>query len=453
VRRPSLERLLHGGRAPKVTALLGAALVVLLPARAQEVLTLERALALAAERSLPAEAAVLDLEAARRRTDEVRAAYWPSAHLEGGRVNLDNDPAFRFGPLFFPAGDQVYWKYDLSLRYLLYDGGRRRTALKAGTLSEEAVSLSGAAEVRRLQAEVAARYVAVLALRQRQEVVELRRKALLDHLRTVKDLFEQGFVARNDLLRTEVALRAVEDQASSLRAAERSALEELVRALGLPPETPVTLPSSLDPLPSLPWDEPALAARAEAQNESVKALQARLAALNQSVALARKEYAPLVLAEAGHGYEQNRYMAHPHVNRLFVGLSWELFDGGKRAARISAASAEARKAERELLEARRQARTAALSAYRDFEEALRQTATARLDVEASQENLRIVEDQYREGLAKSTDVLDAEALLAESRFREVQTHYDAYARQAAVLAAAGEDLVRFYAASSPSKES
>ncbi|MGC8763894.1 MAG: TolC family protein [Acidobacteriota bacterium] len=453
MRRSSLERLLHGGRPLTVAPLLGAALLAVLPVRGEEVLTLERALALAAERSLPAETAALDLEAARGRTDEVRSAYWPVARLEGGRVNLDNDPAFRFGPVTFPAGDQVYWKYDLRLQYVLYDGGRRGTALKAGRLAEEAVTRSGAAAVRRLQAEVAARYVSVLALRRRQEVVELRRKALLDHLRTVKDLFEQGFVARNDLLRTEVALRAVEDQASSLQAAERSALEELVRSLGLPPETPVTLPASLDPPPSLPWDEETLAARAEAQNESVKALQARLEALNQSAVLARKEYAPVLLAEAGHGYEQNRYMAHPHVNRLFVGLSWDLFDGGKRAARVASATAEARKAERELLEARRQARTAALAAYRDFQEALRQTATARLDVEASLENLRIVEDQYREGLSRSTDVLDAEALLAESRFREVQTHYDAYARQAAVLAAAGEDLVRFYATPSPNKES
>ncbi len=436
----------------RAAALLGMAPLAFLPAKAQEVLTLERALALAAERSLPAETALLDREMARGRTDEARAAYRPSARLEGGRVNLDNDPAFRFGPVSFPAGDQVYWKYDLSLRYVLFDGGRRKTALQAGTLSEEAVALSGSAAVRRLQAEVAARYVAVLALRGRQGVVDLRHTALEDHLRTVKDLFEQGMVARNDLLRTEVALRAVEDQASSLRAAERSALEELVRSLGLPPETPVALPPSLDPPPSLPWDEKALAARAETQNESVKALQARLEALKEGVALARKEYAPLLLAEAGHGYEQNRYMLYPHVNRLFVGLSWDLFDGGRRAARVSEASAEARKAERELLEARRKARTAALSAYRDFQEALKQAATARLDVEASLENLRIVEDQYREGLARSTDVLDAEALLAESRFREVQTHYDAYARQAAVLAAAGEDLVRFYARSIPSKE-
>ena len=63
---------------------------------------------------------------------------------------------------------------------------------------------------------------------------------------------------------------------------------------------------------------------------------------------------------------------------------------------------------------------------------------------ASEENLRIIEDQYKEGLARTTDVLDAESVLAESRWRVVQMHYRAYARQAGLLAAMGEDLPSFY---------
>ena len=93
-------------------------------------------------------------------------------------------------------------------------------------------------------------------------------------------------------------------------------------------------------------------------------------------------------------------------------------------------------------------------ALRDYDEAQREVETARANVAASEENLRIIQDQYKEGLARTTDVLDAESVLAESRYGVVRMHYEAYARQAVLLAAMGEDLAAFYEAGSgtPAKE-
>ncbi|MEW5765114.1 MAG: TolC family protein [Acidobacteriota bacterium] len=416
-----------------------------LPAAGQEILTLDRALEIAARNSLAAEASSLDSAAAREETATARALYFPEVVLEGGHVNLDNDPAFRFGPVTFPAGDQVYWKYDLSVRQVLWDGGRRREAVAAGRAGESAAARGGAEAVRRLQAEVVARYAGALIFKAQGEVADQRREALEDHLRTVRDLFEQGVVARNDLLRTEVALRSVEDQRRSLASAYATAVEELNRALGLDPATPQTLPGALGPAPLVPWGEAEIRARAVQGNDGLKALDAKIAALEAALSLREKDYAPVLLAEAGHGYEQNRYMAYPHVNRLFVGLSWNVYDGGARAARVRQARAQVDKARRERVEAGREVENAAARAFREFADALRELDTARLNVEASLENLRIVQDQYREGMARSTDVLDAESLLAESRFQAARTHYHAYARQAALLAALGEDLRRFFA--------
>lgn len=75
------------------------------PAAAQEFLSLDRALDLASRNSFAAEASALDSSAAREETAAARALYFPEVVVEGGHVNLDNDPAFRFGPVIFPAGD------------------------------------------------------------------------------------------------------------------------------------------------------------------------------------------------------------------------------------------------------------------------------------------------------------------------------------------------------------
>jgi outer membrane protein TolC len=99
---------------------------------------------------------------------------------------------------------------------------------------------------------------------------------------------------------------------------------------------------------------------------------------------------------------------------------------------------------RELREARFQAADAGAAAWRDFQEALAELVTAQADVAASQENLRIVTDQYQQAYAKSADVLDAEAVLAESRSSLSDRLCRAYTHQAELLALLGEDLEAFY---------
>jgi outer membrane protein TolC len=76
-------------------------------------------------------------------------------------------------------------------------------------------------------------------------------------------------------------------------------------------------------------------------------------------------------------------------------------------------------------------------------------ATAQANVAAAQENLRIVTDQYQQAYAKSADVLDAETVLAESRFSLADCLCGAYTRQAGLLAVLGEDPEAFYANHEP----
>lgn len=429
----------------RVRLLVGAFVLIALPApRAQEVLTLEKALGLSAQRSMAADVGRLDTLTARLKTDQVEANWYPSFDLQAAHVNLDNAPFFVADSVVFPSGEKVFWEYKLSAREVLWDGGRRSWAMKASRSREAAVSLAGGDAVRRTQAEVVGRYVALLTLKEQQEVAAMRKRALEDHLRVVQDLFQQGVVARNDLLRTEVTLRSVEDQASSLESSWTTALEALNKAIGLDPRTPCALPGKLPPQPPLPWDDETCRSRALENNEGLRALAAKVKGLEETVTLAQRDFYPTLIAEASASYTQNRYLLYPYVNSLFVGVAFNFYDGGAKSAKVRQARADVDRARRELLEARRGVEVAAGQQLRDFQEALRETGTARANVGASLENLRIIEDQYKEGLARTIDVLDAESVLAESRFAEAQTYYQAYAKQAALLAAMGEDLERFY---------
>lgn len=431
---------------------------------AGEPLTLSQALREAGRTSLPAVSAGFSTEAAQAEEARARAAWWPEIQLQGGYRLLGGQPAllsqpialgslqigpFQTPPLVvapqaFPMEETRSWRYRLSVQTVLWDFGRRSRAQDAAAAGTEATRLRGESERRRAEAEAAARYLALMDLKAQRRVADQRRAALENHRAAVQALFEHGVVARNDLLRTEVALRRVIDGQQALRAAEASAGEALNVALGRPADAALQLPDALPPPPLLPWDEVQCRARASAANEGVRALEARVRALVQQSGALRSDRLPIVMAEASHAYAQNRYLVDDRENALFLGLSWKVFDGGARAAKVRRSEAEAALARRELLEARRQAETAAAVALRAFHQALREAETAEANTRAAEENLRIVGDQYGEGLMRTTDVLDAEAILAESRSAQAERRSRAFAQQAALLALLGEDLPAFY---------
>jgi len=434
---------------------LGLWILAARPAGAQETLTLERALRITADHSMEADLGRLDLVSAKLGTDQAESLYYPRLDLSAAHINLNNAPYFVAGPVIFPSAEKAYWQYGITVSEVLWDGGRRSWAMKVSRARERAAAFSGSDSVRKAQAQVAGRYVALLTLVAQEDVVAMRKKAIEDHLRIVQDLFQQGVVARNELLRTEVALRSVGDQASSLQAARATALEALNKAMGLSPKTNSVLPHRLPPPPVIAWDDETCLRRALDSNDGLKALAAKAQALQDVVTLGERDFYPALVAEYSHSYTQNRYLLYPYVNSLFVGLSFNVFDGGAKTAKVRMARADVAKAQRELTEAQRGVEVAVGQQLRDYKESLKETETSMANMDSAAENLRIIEDQYKEGLVRTIDVLDAESVLAESRFSEAQTYYQAYVKQAALLAAMGEDLPSFYGgleASAPAKE-
>jgi len=424
-------------------------------------LSLPEALRMAGRGSFKAEAARLEKARAGEETSQARSLYLPEVDLTGGILGLQHQPRLigepitlgnlHLGPLSSPLADTSSWRWKLSVNYLVYDFGKRARAVEAVRSRESAVAGREDFEVRRAQAEAASRYVGLLHIKAQRGVLAQRRKALEDHLKIVQDLFGQGVVARNDLLRTEVALRSLGDAERALDSAESGARDALALALGLEPGQALELPGDLPAPPALPWNEAECRARAEASNEGVKALQAKVKALESQVALKKGDATPNVVAQAFHQYEQNSWMPNPNQNGVYLGLSWKVFDGA-RASRVRQATSELDLGRREAKDASRQAGNAAAAAWRDFQVALQEVGTMEANVAASEENFRILEDQYREGMAQSSDALDAEALLADSRLGLAARRYRAYAQQAALLAVLGEDLPAFYERATPKEQ-
>jgi outer membrane protein len=341
---------------------------------------------------------------------------------------------------------QAGWWPSVTARELIWDGGKRSLAVAAARRQEEAVRASGEADIQQAQLAALDTYLGTLELTGSGKVLDQRLEALNAHLDVVHDLYGQGLTTRNDLLETQVRVREVEDAVQAVDHRRATTLQDLNRQLGREPETPAALPDSLPAAPPLPGNRDELLTAASLDNAALRAAASRLAAGRTFASLARRAWTPNLFVSAMHFWQENETLVYPHVNAVMAGVSWDIFDGGARGADVQEAAAQVAAAARDRLEVERAVTVALDGAWRAWDQARREERTAHANVAATLENLRIVEDQYRQGLARSSDVLDAEALLATSRFDAVTKHYATYRAQARLLVAAGRDLAGFYAA-------
>ncbi len=428
-----------------VAAAFSARPVLAAPAASgSKTLNLSEALRAIVSSSRAADVARLDTAQARAHTRAVCSSELPSVELRGGFVDRDSELTAIFGPFQAPLGGDTYWQYEASATYLLWDGGVRKLSIETARAQEHVVVRSGAISVVRAELEGLDAYLRAAGSRARRRAIAMRIAAVKSHLAQVHNLFAQGMVARNDLLETQVRLRQVEDEDRAANDDEVAAIRTLARLMGRAPTDRLPLPGSLGSPPPLPWTEAQLCADALHDNPNVRMLAARLDMTEKHAEQTRRNDLPQVLAQFSHTYEENPYLLYPNANILVLGVRWNVFDGGARAAQRRAAGIETAKIRRELTEARRRVRNEVDAAYRAYRRALREAATSKQNVEAAKENLRIEEDQYKVGMARTTDVLDAEALLAASRFELIARHEQAYAKQGRLLALAGRDLTTFY---------
>jgi len=226
----------------------------------------------------------------------------------------------------------------------------------------------------------------------------------------------------------------------------------ILRLMGRPADEALVLPESLSSPPALPDGLDGLKKRAASGNPRLESLRASLRVDQGATAVRKGESWPSFYAQLSHTYQQNDFLAFPNANIFFVGVNWQVWENGSRKAAVRQAEIAAQKTQSEIGELARTLDIRVDEAWRDFTQARREAETARTNVEAAEENLRIEEDQYKAGLSRTIDVLDAEAVLAESRFSLVNEHYTAYLKEGLLAAAAGLDLPDVFAAAVPARE-
>ncbi|MDQ6943177.1 MAG: TolC family protein [Candidatus Eremiobacteraeota bacterium] len=246
-------------------------------------------------------------------------------------------------------------------------------------------------------------------------VVIARQAAVTDqaaHLRVTEERIAAGKTARYTVLRDRAALASAKQAVEDATSERDQAAYDLAALLDTAAD-----PVAVEPLVQTTLNETrdAVAARAVRQRPSVLAAEQRLAAMQTGIAAARSAYRPTAMLTA----QSYNGGSSPSLGRsggqVQLTASLPIVDGGSRSATVAKAQAQYDRAAAARDQARAEAVRDVARAWREFEAATRNLATATAVQADAAEQLRVVTLRQAAGKAIEIEILDALSVAANAR--------------------------------------
>lgn len=409
---------------------------------------LEEYVALGLRQNLGLRQQQLDVDRSGAAVREARGWLLPSATISARNSNVQGQ-VVNLGELINPAfaalnqllGQQQF-PTDIDLRLPLRQETTVRVAqgifqpeaiagYRASTAARDAQEATRDAAARQLAAEIRSGYLQhAKALR----LTDLRAatKALIEEqVRVVTSLVGTGRATPDALSRVRAELsEAVQREAESAQLAQATA-QSFNMLLGRPLTDPIVMVDGaalgFDDLPAL---EDAIAS-AKGQREELHALDAARRASDAQRKAAQAAFLPTLAVALDYGVQGNEYRFSRDADFTVISVvaSWNLFNGGRDAARAEQASIASRRFALQSEDTRRGVELQTRLAWQAAAVARAAISTAADQRAAAERTWDLVRRRAEEGLASPLELSEARTQLTAAEINEVFTTYDYYLRR------------------------
>ncbi|WP_298549781.1 TolC family protein [uncultured Parabacteroides sp.] len=418
-------------------------------------LSLEQSLTLLQSENKSLKIAGKEVELAKNEHQKLNAFWYPTISAAGAYVHMSNpvevrqplnqftDPAKEYvhsilpndqfisslldkigqNTLTLPLISQNITSIDANLTWPIFTGGKR---IYAGKIGKQLVSV---AEVNREQ--VSANQQALLiesyfGLRLGQRVVEVKAEtynSLKTHYDQALKLEQQGMINRAERLVAQVSMEEAKRELESARKDLEVASQALKSLINIGEEQEIRTTTSLfinESIPSASYFKEMI----PFNNYLVNQLKLQEGIVGNQLKIGRTGYLPniaLIGKQTLYADGLDKYLMPRTM--IGVGFTWNIFDGLDREKRIR----QARLTSQSLAIGKEKAVTdlqvGVDKFYSQMQNAMDNVKALNTTLEMSNELVRIREKSFKEGMATSSDVVDAEVVLSKVKTAFLLAYY------------------------------
>jgi len=405
-------------------ALLFSTIIFSTPGLAAE--TLEQAFTEALNQNQRIVAAKANSQAAEQQLFAAKGQRLPQLNVRSGYTQLSETPTAQTQvngqTAQFPTGLSSSANAQAIVSMPVFTSGRISHSIDAAKASALASRHDETTTALTIKLQVANAFIAILRAEKALQVAQSHVTTLKAHANDVNNFYQQGMVARNDLLAAQVELsnadQVVLQQENQLNIAQAQFNQLLNRDLA----TKVSLTEQFPEL--ITGNLAELNQQAFSQRPEIITLAEQIQALEAQAASEKANLWPQVNVNGGYQYQQNRYQAYEGMWMANATINWKIYDGST-AHRSDALTQQA-----VALSSQRSDLTSAISlqvrqAWLETQETQKRVEVAKLAIGQADENLKVSTERYQQGLAVHSEVLDAEDLRIKSYDNFNNARYDA----------------------------
>ncbi len=291
----------------------------------------------------------------------------------------------------YEAGLSASWEADI--------WGRLRRNLEANRANMQASAADLAAVRLSLQAELVQTYLQLRVIDEHQRLLDQTVAAYARSLRLTENQYRAGIVPKSDVTQAQTQLKSTQAQAIDLRW-QRAQMEHAIAVLiGVAPsELDIAVREDIPALPGVPLAVPSQLLE---RRPDIAAAERQVMAANVNIGVAEAAWYPDLTLSASGGYRNSSFSDLFSVPNRFWSLGPQLaltlLDFGSRRAELERAEASYDQTVANY-------RQTVLDSFREVEDYLVQlrvleeeAVVQREALEAAQESLRLIENQYRAG--------------------------------------------------------
>ena len=340
----------------------------------------------------------------------------------GSKLNQEILTASDFNPTLLNNPNKVQnfaTKIEVLQPLINVDGFYGRQAAKS---KFEAFQLQTERTKEYLQLEVNKSFMQLQLAYKAVEVLEKANTTAQANLKLVENYAKQGMLQKTDLLSVQVRVNEVKNQLQYAKSNVQNASDYLAFLLNEDNANKVFKPiEDIEKVIEISSFEPKLISN----RKDILAMDKSVEAYGKMTQMNKMGFLPRLNAFGSYElYDTKIFQTGAKGYTIGAQLSWDVFDGYKTIGKYQKAKADYDKAQTESQQYKAQSQLELNKTNRQLLDAENKVNLSKLALEQSQEAYRIRENRFKEGLEKTTDLLNSETLQFQKELEYLQAVFE-----------------------------
>lgn len=364
------------------------------------------------------------INAAKAKANELNTASLPGLKLTANYTRLSDVDPFNLATPFgtFNISPVILDNYGmkLSLSQPLFTGFKLSSGITAAEYLTEAERADYNQQKSLLTAQIKSAYWNLFKVKLYKNVLKESVVQISAHLKDAKNLFTQGMLTKTDILKLEVQLSDVRFKLIEAVNNEKTLMQALNTQIGIDVNTQTELRSEPQNYTSVQYEIDELIRTAMQNRNDLKSTLNKVEGAKYGIKAAEGGYYPSLFLAANYNYAKPNQRIFPAQNEfkdtwdVSVVLSYDLWNWF--APKYQTETAEANYSQ--AIEGLRMEQDGVIlevnQAVNSFNQSKEKLMVAELGLTLAKENLKISNDRFKQGLATSTEIIDAEVALIQA---------------------------------------